>query len=113
MAGDLETITEKLKKTGKILEEHTEIMEKHTKVHEHRSRMLEEHSKVLVRLEASVNSLMGRLGVDLERAILNIYRDVLEKMGVEVGRVEKISYKDIDGRYYRKGARLELDIYTR
>jgi len=64
-----------------------------------------------VRIEASLGSLGGRLGIDLERAILNIYRDVLEKMGVEPGRVERISYKDIDGRYYRKGARLELDIY--
>ena len=86
------------------LKKHREILEQHSKI-------LEEHSKAIVRIEATLGSLSGRLGIDLERAVLNIYRDVLERMGVEPGRVEKISYKDIDGRYYRKGARLELDIY--
>jgi len=100
----LEAVLEELKKHREILEQHSKILEQHSKI-------LEEHSKAIVRIEATLGSLSGRLGIDLERAILNIYRDILEGMGVEPGRVEKISYKDIDGRYYRKGARLELDIY--
>jgi len=100
----LEAVLGELKKHREILEQHSKILEQHSKI-------LEEHSKAIVRIEATLGSLSGRLGIDLERAILNIYRDILEGMGVEPGRVEKISYRDIDGRYYRKGARLELDIY--
>ncbi|MEZ0289906.1 MAG: DUF3782 domain-containing protein, partial [Sulfolobales archaeon] len=68
--------------------------------------------KILTRLDVAVGSLRGRLGIDLERTILNIYRDLLEKRGIKPSRVEKITFKDLDGRYYRKGARLEIDIYV-
>jgi len=109
--GELKKHGEILEQHSKILEQHSKILEEHSKILREHSRILEEHSKALVRIEATLGSLSGRLGIDLERAILNIYRDVLERMGVEPGRVEKISYRDIDGRYYRKGARLELDTY--
>lgn len=29
-----------------------------------------------------------------------------------MSRVEKISYRDVEGKYYRKGARLEIDVYA-
>jgi len=101
-----------LREHSKILEEHSRILEKHSKILEEHTRILREHSKSLARLEAGLGALGARLGVDLERTILNIYRDVLSHMGIETVKVEKISYKDIDGRYYRKGAKLELDIYV-
>jgi hypothetical protein len=44
--------------------------------------------------------------------ILNVYKDVFEREGLEIRKVEKISFKDVDGRYYRRGAKLELDIYA-
>ena len=110
------TILEKhskiLEEHSKILEEHSKILKEHSKILEKHSKILEEHSKILMRIEASLGSLSGRIGTDMERMILNVYDDILKKMGISPMKVEKISYKDIDGRYYRKGARLEIDIYV-
>jgi hypothetical protein len=64
------------------------------------------------RLEATVGRFTSRTGIDMERMILNIYRDVLEQEGVGVWKVEKLRLKDVDGRYLRRGARLEIDIYA-
>lgn len=105
IAEAIKTIAEHIKKIYEILGKHAEILEGH-------SRMLQEHSKALMRIEASLGSLSGRIGIDLERMILNVYSDTLEELGISPARVEKISYKDIDGKYYRKGARLEIDIYV-
>ncbi|GAY25074.1 microtubule-binding protein [Desulfurococcaceae archaeon AG1] len=101
-----------LQEHSKILQEHSKILEGHSKILESHSKILQEHSKALMRIEASLRSLSGRVGIDLERMILNVYSDILEELGISPARVEKISYKDIDGRYYRKGARLEIDIYV-
>jgi hypothetical protein len=58
-----------------------------------------------------MGSLGRRWGRDLERTVLEIYRDALEKRGVEPGRVEKFVYTDVDGRYLKPGARIEVDVY--
>jgi Protein of unknown function (DUF1626). len=52
------------------------------------------------------------MGIDMERMILNVYKDVFEREGLEIRRVEKLSFKNVDGKYYRRGAKLELDIYA-
>lgn len=59
-------------------------------------------------LKANVGGFTGRMGLDLERAVLAIYRDLL---GVDPVKVEKILFID-DGTYYKRGARLELDVYV-
>ncbi len=82
-----------------------EVLEKHSKI-------LEEHTKILARIEATLGGLTSRMGIDMERMILNVYKDVFEREGLEIRKVEKISFKDVDGRYYRRGAKLELDIYA-
>ena len=82
-----------------------EVLEKHSKI-------LEEHTKILTRIEATLGGLTSRMGIDMERMILNVYKDVFEREGLEIRKVEKISFKDVDGRYYRRGAKLELDIYA-
>jgi hypothetical protein len=74
--------------------------------------VLEEHSKSLARLEVTVGRFTSRTGIDMEKMILNIYRDVLEQEGIGVWRVEKLRLKDVDGRYLRRGAKLEIDIYA-
>jgi hypothetical protein len=74
--------------------------------------VLEEHSRSLARLEVTVGRFTSRMGIDMEKMILNIYRDVLEQEGVGVWKVEKLRLKDVDGRYLRRGARLEIDIYA-
>ncbi|HWQ16562.1 MAG TPA: DUF3782 domain-containing protein [Sulfolobales archaeon] len=108
----LEGHSRMLQEHSKILEGHSKILESHSKILQEHSKILQEHSKALMRIEASLGSLSGRIGIDLERMILNVYSDTLEELGISPARVEKISYKDIDGKYYRKGARLEIDIYV-
>jgi hypothetical protein len=47
----------------------------------------------------------------LERTVLELYRHALEERGVEPGKVERFVYTDVDGRFYRRGARVEVDVY--
>jgi len=34
----------------------------------------------------------------MERMILNVYKDVFEREGLEIRRVEKLSFKNVDGK---------------
>jgi hypothetical protein len=108
----LEKHSKILEEHTKILEEHSKILEEHSKILEKHSEILEEHTKILTRIEATLGGLTSRMGIDMERMILNVYKDVFEREGLEIRKVEKISFKDVDGRYYRRGAKLELDIYA-
>jgi len=116
---------EGFEKMFKTLEEHTNILQQHTNLLQQHSKLLEEHSKLLERHEkrleelaravgevkVAVGSLGRRWGRDLERTVLELYRHALEERGVEPGRVEKFVYTDVDGRFYRRGARIEVDVY--
>ncbi|MGB9705855.1 MAG: PD-(D/E)XK nuclease family protein [Pyrobaculum sp.] len=75
------------------------------------AKRVEELSKTVAELKVAMGSLGRRWGRDLERTVLEIYRDALEKRGVEPGRVEKFVYTDVDGRFMRPGARIEVDVY--
>ncbi len=99
-----------LQEHSRILEEHSRQLQEHTKILQEHTRILQEHTRLLQRLDAAVGSLGGRVGIDLERTILNVYRDTLSSLGVEPLKVEKLTYRDLDGRYYRRGARLEIDV---
>jgi hypothetical protein len=52
------------------------------------------------------------MGINMERMVLNIYKDILEQEGLRIEKVEKLRLKDVEGKYYRKGAKLEIDIYA-
>ena len=95
---------EGFEKTFKILEEHTKMLGEHSK-------RLEELTKAVGELKVAVGSLERRWGRDLERTVLELYRHALEKRGIEAGKVEKFVYTDVDGRFYRRGARIEVDVY--
>uniref|UniRef100_A0A7C4BBD5 DUF3782 domain-containing protein n=1 Tax=Thermofilum pendens TaxID=2269 RepID=A0A7C4BBD5_THEPE len=138
--GVLEEMVREVKRHGDVLEEHSRLLEEHSRLLKEHSRLLEEHSRMLEeitrrldaqtrllmehsallhelsrrmdRLEVQVGSLGRRMGLDLERAVLNVYRDLLEERGVEPGKVEELVYEDSEGRYYTKGARLEIDVYV-
>ncbi|MCC6004298.1 MAG: DUF3782 domain-containing protein [Thermofilum sp.] len=114
----LEEHSKILEQHSKILEEHSKILEEHTKILQEHSKMLEEHSRQLQELSRSVAELkvamgsMGRRwGTDLERAVLEIYRHPLETRGIRPENIAKFTYEDVDGKYYRKGARIEVDVY--
>jgi hypothetical protein len=109
---------EGFEKTFKILQEHTNLLQHHSKLLEEHSKLLERHEKRLEELaravgelKVAVGSLGRRWGRDLERTVLELYRHALEERGVEPGRVEKFVYTDVDGRFYRRGARIEVDVY--
>ncbi len=63
-------------------------------------------------LKVAVGSLGRRMGRDLEKMVLNVYRHVLAERGVgDVDKVESFVYVDVDGKYYRRGAKIEVDVY--
>ena len=128
----LEEHSRLLEKQGRLLEEHTKILEKHSRLLEEHGRLLEEHGRRLEELtravgelsvavgklsvavgelKVAVGSLGRRWGRDLERMVLELYRQALEERGVEAGKVEKFVYTDVDGRFYRRGARIEVGVY--
>jgi hypothetical protein len=109
---------EGFEKTFKTLEQHTNILQQHSKLLEEHSKLLERHEKRLEELaravgelKVAVGSLGRRWGRDLERTVLELYRHALEERGVEPGKVEKFVYTDVDGRFYRRGAKVEVDVY--
>ena len=103
---------EGFKKILEVLEEHSKILRELEK----RLGKLEASASRLetttARLEVTVGRFTSRTGIGMEGMILNIHRDVLEQEGVGVWKVEKLRLKDVDGRYLRRGARLEIDIYA-
>ncbi|GAB6945823.1 PD-(D/E)XK nuclease family protein [Vulcanisaeta sp. JCM 14467] len=74
-------------------------------------RLLEELTRSVGELKVAMGSLGRRWGRDLERTVLELYRHALEERGIEPGKVERFVYTDVDGRYYRPGARLEIGVY--
>jgi hypothetical protein len=102
---------EGFERTFKILEEHSKILEGHTRLLEEHGRRLEELTRAVGELKVAMGSLGRRWGRDLERTVLELYRHALEERGVDPGKVERFVYTDVDGRFYRRGARIEVDVY--
>lgn len=116
----------KWQETFKILEEHRKRLEEHSRILEGYGKRLEEHSRILEEhgkrleeltkvvgeLKVAIGSLGRRWGIDLEKTVLELYKHSLKERGIELGRIEKFTYKDIDGRYYRRGAKIEVDVYA-
>lgn len=75
-------------------------------------RLLRDLHKEVLSIRAQVGGFTARAGLGLERLVLEIYRDLLEHRGIRADKVEKISIKDIDGKWLRRGARIELDVYV-
>jgi len=107
----LEELTKALEEQGRRLEEFGRRLEEQGRRLEENSRRLEELTKVVGELKVGVGSLGRRLGRDLEKTILKLYERFLAERGVEAERVEKFVYRDVDGRFYRRGARIEVDVY--
>ncbi|WP_052883143.1 PD-(D/E)XK nuclease family protein [Thermoproteus tenax] len=100
----LEELVRAVAELGKRVEEQGRILAEH-------GRRLDELTKAVAELKVAMGSLGRRWGRDLERTVLEIYRDALEGKGVEPGRVEKFVYTDVDGRYLKPGASIEVDVY--
>ncbi|ABL79100.1 DUF3782 domain-containing protein [Thermofilum pendens] len=115
----IEELAGEIRNHSRVLEEHSKRLEELTREVRNHSRILEEHSerlkeltKSVGELKAAVGSIGRRWGRDLEKLVYELYKDALLGLGVkDVGKIEKYTYVDIDGKYYRRGARIELDIY--
>jgi Uncharacterized conserved protein containing a coiled-coil domain len=101
----------RLSEITEILRRHEEILKRHEEILSGHGKTLNELVKAVGELKVAMGSLGRRWGVDLEKTILKIYKDALESRGIEPGKVEKFIYTDVDGKYYRQGARLEMDVY--
>ncbi|MGC9050240.1 PD-(D/E)XK nuclease family protein [Pyrobaculum sp.] len=115
VADAVKTLAEYMKtgfqETNKRIEELGKTVAELAKRVEEHGRRLDELTKAVAELKVAMGSLGRRWGRDLERTVLEIYRDALEKRGVEPGRVEKFVYTDVDGRFMRPGTRIEVDVY--
>ncbi len=66
------------------------------------------------RVEVTIGSVGRRWGFDLEKAVLEIFREVLERRGVEPGRVEKFRFRDVDGRVTGvRGRIVDVDVLVK
>ncbi|RLE92183.1 MAG: microtubule-binding protein [Thermoprotei archaeon] len=133
---ELKEHREILEKHTKILEEHTKILyesvrilEEHTSILKEYGRKLNEHDekfneimseihalredflKLNRKIEVTLGSMGRRWGFDLERTVLEIFREVLERKGIEPGKVKKFKFKDKDGSVTGiKGRVIDVDI---
>ena len=101
----------RLSEITEILRRHEELLKRHEEILSDHGKTLSELVKAVGELKVAMGSLGRRWGVDLEKTVLKIYKDALESRGIEPGKVEKFIYTDVDGKYYRQGARLEMDVY--
>jgi len=111
MRTGFQEILNRLDEHDKRLSEITEILRRHEEILKRHEEILSELVKAVGELKVAMGSLGRRWGVDLEKTVLKIYKDALESRGIEPGKVEKFIYTDVDGKYYRQGARLEMDVY--
>ena len=68
------------------------------------------HDRLIQELSISIGSLGRRTGKDMERLILNIYRDQLMQRGIDKDKAMRFEYIDKEGLYGLKGKRYEFDI---
>jgi len=64
----------------------------------------------LTTVEASMGTLGRRVGKDLEKMILKIYKEQLIQLGINPEKAKRFRYIDKEGKYGRKGKEYEFDI---
>lgn len=110
LAEAVKTLAEYMK-TG--FESVVRALEDQSKVLNEHSKRLEELTKSVGELKVAVGSIGRRWGKDLEKLVYELYKDMLLGLGVrDVSEIKKFTYVDIEGKYYKRGARIELDIYA-
>jgi hypothetical protein len=84
----------------KAVEELRKAVDEMRKTYDER---LKSHEEQLKKIEVYLGSI-GR-GRDLGKMVLEIFKEALERRGIEPGRVEKLTLED------EEGVRLEIDVY--
>ncbi len=71
-------------------------------------------NKLAARVEVTIGSMGRRWGSDLERMVLEIFKETLERKGIEPGEVRKFRFKDEDGSITGvKGRIVDIDVLVR
>ena len=100
-----EEVYKRFETIEKVLIEHTEVLREY-------GRRIDELSRAVRRFEIILGSIGRRWGNDLEKAVLELFRYNLKEFGVEVRDIKRFEYVDLEGRYFGRGTRVEVDIYT-
>jgi hypothetical protein len=58
---------------------------------------LKSHEEPLKKIEVTLGSIGRRRGRDLEKMALEIFKEALERRGIEPGKVEKLTLEDEKG----------------
>lgn len=97
------------------LEERIASLEERVVSLEERIISLEERFRGPVnRVEVTIGSMGRRWGSDLEKMVLEIFKEVLEKEGIEPGEVRKFRFKDEDGSVTGvKGRIIDVDVLVK
>ncbi|WP_288104760.1 DUF3782 domain-containing protein [Thermofilum sp.] len=77
-------------------------------------KLREDFNKLSMRVEVTIGSMGRGWGEDLERMVLEIFREALEKRGIEPGKVEKLRFTDRDGSITGvRGRIVDVDVSVR
>jgi hypothetical protein len=94
-----------------LREGQNKLWEEVKSLREGQDKLREEFEKLSMRVEVTMGSMGRRWGEDLERMVLEIFKEALEKRGIEPGKVEKLRFVDRDGSITGiKGKVVDIDI---
>jgi hypothetical protein len=118
-------ITGRLSKTEEVVQEilkeirlsrndFNRLAEEQRKLAEEIVRLRNDYKRLGDRFEVILGRMGRRWGVDLGRTLLGTFKEVLEREGIEPGRVDSFSYVDFDGSITGlKGRRVQADILVK
>jgi len=90
-------ISEILKRLESLEESMVKLLEGQNKLWEEVKSLREDFNKLSKRVEVTIGIMGRRWGRDLERMVLELFKETLERRGIEPGKLEKFRYVDIDG----------------
>jgi hypothetical protein len=94
-----------------LREGQNKLWEEVKSLREGQDKLREGFEKLSMRVEVTMGSMGRRWGEDLERMVLEIFKEALEKRGIEPGKVEKLRFVDRDGSITGiKGKVVDIDI---
>ncbi len=90
-------ISEILRRLDSLEESMIKLWEEVKSLREGQNKLREDFDRLGMRVEVTIGSMGRRWGEDLERMVLEIFKEALERRGIEPGRVEKLRFVDRDG----------------
>jgi len=86
-----------LSEIQKLREDFNKLSEDFNKLSKELAGLREEFRSLSMRVEVTIGSMGRRWGTDLERTVLELFKEVLVKRRIEPGKVEKFRVRDEDG----------------